>query len=110
MSWDDKDPIGPIIGGNIQPEGTPYVVVAEDGKILVSSNTRSEVFVNDGSGDVDMWRAAATAQKKSYTRCLTLIKEKGCDKQYLFLTSGGSFQANSSVNTVAVGLQDFTSW
>lgn len=60
LSWDDKESTGPIIEGNIQPEGTPYVVVAENEKMLISSNTRSEVLVNDESADVSGWRAKVT--------------------------------------------------
>lgn len=110
LSWDDKEPIIIKPAGDVFPEGTPYVTVADDGKIIVSSNTQSAVFVNDGDAAADGWRTIPIDQKKSYSRCLTLIKEAGEEKQYLFLTSGGSFQANSSVNTVAVGVQDFATW
>lgn len=110
LSWDDKEPIIIQPAGDVYPEGTPYVVVGGDGKIMVSSNTQSAVFVNDGDATASGWRTIEIGQKKSYSRCLTLIREAGCEDQYLFLTSGGSFQANSSVNTVAVGLQDFSDW
>lgn len=110
LSWDDKDPIIIKPNGNVFPEGTHYVLVLDDGKIMVSSNTRSEIFVNDGDAAADGWRVAETDQKKSYTRCLTLIQKEHCHQQYLLLTSGGSFQANRSVNTVATGVQDFSDW
>lgn len=110
LSWDDKESIIIKPEGDIFPQGTPYVVIADDGKIIVSSNTQSAVFVNDGDAAADGWRVVPLEQKKSYSRCLTLIREAGQEKQYLFLTSGGSFQANSSVNTVAVGVQNFTTW
>ena len=63
-----------------KPEGTPYVVVAEDGKVLVSSNTRSELFVHDGGEGLEVgegWRTIESEQKKGYTRALTLIYGDG---------------------------------
>lgn len=110
LSWDDKEPILLRPEGDIRPQGTPYVNVGKDGKILVSSNTESAVFVNDGDAHPDKWRLASTAQKKSYSRCLTMINEAGNEKQYLLLTSGGEYQAHNSINTVATGVEDFNSW
>lgn len=110
LSRDDKKSIIIKPEGDVLPGGTPYVVVADNGKIIVSSNTQSAVFVNGGDASVDGWRIVSLEQRKSYSRCLTLITEAGEGKQYLFLTSGGSFQADSSVNTVAVGVQDFVTW
>lgn len=110
LSWDDKVPtwIRPLDGTN--PEGTPYVVVADDGTIMVSSNTEAAVFVNDGDAAADTWKTVHIAQKRSYTRALGLIKEAGTEKQYLSLISGGVFNSVDPINTVTFGVEDFAAW
>jgi len=110
LSWDDKEPtwIRPSDGTN--PEGTPYVVVANDGTIMVSSHTESAVFVNNGDASADGWRTVEIAQKRSYTRALGLITEAGKDKQYLSIISGGLFNPVDAINTVTFGVEDFEAW
>jgi len=110
LSWDDKVPtwLRPSDGTN--PEGTPYVVVADDGTIIISSNTEAAVFVNDGDASAGGWRTVHIAQKRSYTRALGLIKEAGKSKQYLSLISGGVFNPIDPINTVTFGVEDFETW
>ncbi|KAK5947051.1 hypothetical protein PMZ80_001197 [Knufia obscura] len=110
LSWDDKTPtwIRPSDGTN--PEGTPYVVVGDDGTIIISSNTESAVFVNDGDAPADGWRSVHIAQKRSYTRALGMIEATGSEKQYLSLISGGVFNAIDPINTVTFGVEDFKAW
>jgi hypothetical protein len=84
------------------PQGSPYCVWSPvggaNGSIIVSTGTRSEVFVNKALGDVGAWEKVETGERVSYTRSLRL----DYDGRRLLIAGGGSLPPSKN-NSVTVG-------
>ncbi|KAK2741397.1 hypothetical protein FQN55_008313 [Onygenales sp. PD_40] len=94
-----------VAADGTRPTGSPYNVWmdvgGEDGAIVVSSGSQSEIFVNRALGREDAWEKISTEEKTSYTRHLRAMKEPGH-----LLIMGGGVLPPSDTNVVSVGVMD----
>lgn len=94
-----------ITDTQIQPDGSPYVVWSpiggKNGTIIVSSGTRSEIFVNRALGDVNAWRSINVTEGVSYTRHLRVLS----NPNHLLIMGGGKLPP-STTNRVSVTVMD----
>lgn len=116
----DSKPGLPIVTNDtarVVPNGSPYVVVTDDGRVIVSSGSQEDVYVHHAKGDapggVDVggWTRQPTGNRRSYTRSLNLIRPKGVKKgsQKLLIAAGG-FLPPTTGNKVTVGLVSIDGW
>lgn len=86
------------------PNGSPYVVWTPaggvNGTIVVSSGSRSEVFINRGLADPGTpWIKVSTPSPIQYTRSLLVM----ADPRYILIVGGGRLSgANNTVTAVSV--------
>lgn len=104
LAFGDKPAIALVATNGAIPRSSPYVVVTETGRVIVSGGQGNELYVNDQNADAGAWRAVSVPQERAYTRALTLIKQGGQGKEYLMITGGGWF--GSGPNQVVVGILD----
>ncbi|KAI9052418.1 hypothetical protein LZ554_003764 [Drepanopeziza brunnea f. sp. 'monogermtubi'] len=90
----------------IQPFGSPYVVWSptggENGTIIVSSGTNSQIFVNQALGDASAWKSVPTPEGISYTRHLRVLKS---NPNHLLIMGGGDLPP-STTNRITVSVID----
>ncbi|KKY17285.1 putative bnr asp-box repeat domain protein [Diplodia seriata] len=87
------------------PVGSPYVVWTpaggENGTIVVSCGTDSQVFINRALGDADAWYDLNTVETTSYTRSLLVWGTEG----EILIAGGGVLNgANNSVTASTVNV------
>ncbi|KAK2768186.1 hypothetical protein FQN54_000038 [Arachnomyces sp. PD_36] len=92
--------------GTTIPTSSPYVTWspvgnAENGTIVLSANSHSDIFVNQALGAVDAWRRVPTEEDTSYTRHLRILS----DPKYLLIIGAGQLPPSDS-NTVHLGVMD----
>jgi hypothetical protein len=89
----------------IQPTSSPYItwssVGGDNGTIIVSSGSYSQVFINQALGDVSAWKAVPTPEEVSYTRHLRVL-----DNQNHLLIMGGGHLPPSTTNRITVSVID----
>lgn len=88
------------------PTSSPYVTWSpvgnpENGTIILSSNSHSDVFVNQALGAIDGWRRIPTGEDTSYTRHLRVLS----DPSYLLIMGAGVLPPSDS-NTVHLGVMN----
>jgi hypothetical protein len=96
----------PLITNNgIQPNGSPYVtwspVGGDNGTIVVSSGSNSQVFTNQALGDEKAWKTVATPERVSYTRHLRVLN----NPNHLLIMGGGHLPP-STTNKITVSVID----
>lgn len=110
----------PIVSNDtarVVPNGSPYVVVTDDGRVIVSCGSKEEVYVHHAKGnapggvDAGGWTRQATGDRRSYTRSLNLIRPRGggSGNQKLLIAAGG-FLPPTTGNKVTVGLVSIDGW
>lgn len=91
-----------------RPVSSPYVVWSsvggENGSIIVSGGSTSNIFVNQKLGASGAWVEYAVPQPRAYSRALMLFEE---DDNSLAIMGAG-FLPPSSVNEVSVSVVDLT--
>ena len=103
-----NDAVGyPVIApGSVQPTSSPYVtwtpVGGENGTIVVSCGSLTQVFVNKQLGDQGAWEAVETPAGVSYTRHLRILQED----PNLLLIAGGGILPPATNNSVQVSVMD----
>ena len=91
------------------PVSSPYIIWDQDeGFIIVSCGTLSDVFINKAEGDVGGWESRSTGERVSYTRSLRMIHDKKWGEGLLI--AGGGKLPPSNNNSVAVGVVDSSGW
>ena len=98
----------PIIAPkSAQPESSPYITWTsaggENGTIVVSCGTLTQVFVNTKLGEQDAWTAVDTPEGVSYTRNLRVFQE---DPSLLLIAGAGHLPPAGSDNSVTVSVVD----
>jgi len=116
----DSRPGLPIVtndSARVVPNGSPYVVVTDDGRVIVSCGSKEEVYVHHADGDapggVDAggWSRQPTGDRRSYTRSLNLIRpRRGGKGQQKLLIAAGGFLPPTKGNKVTVGLVSIDDW
>jgi hypothetical protein len=95
----------PVVAGNVHPTSSPYIVWSpaggENGTIIISSGSRSEIFINKALGAVDQWVMVATPQPAAYTRHLRVLPHKN----HLLIMGGGHLPP-STTNNVSLSVID----
>ena len=96
----------PLITNNdIQPNGSPYItwspIGGDNGTIVVSSGSNSQVFTNQALGDEKAWKAVATPEGVSYTRHLRVLN----NPNHLLIMGGGHLPP-STTNKITVSVID----
>lgn len=96
----------PLITNNgIQPNGSPYVtwspVGGDNGTIVVSSGSNSQIFTNQVLGDEKSWKTVATPEGVSYTRHLRVLN----NPDHLLIMGGGHLPP-STTNKITVSVID----
>lgn len=98
----------PIIAKNTgtSPVGSPYVVWSsvggENGTIIVSSGSYTQVWTNQALGDEGEWYEWETPAPSSYTRSLRVFNE---DQDRLLIMGGGVLPP-STTNNVSYSILD----
>ena len=86
---------------NTVPVGSPYVVWTpaggENGTIVVSCGTKSQVFINRALGHPDAWYDLETVESTSYTRSLMTLGTEG----EILIAGGGVLNGESNSVTVS---------
>jgi len=91
------------------PVSSPNVIFDEEqGLIVVSCGTLSDVFVNGAGGDLSGWESRTTGERVSYTRSLRIIHDEKWGKGLLI--AGGGMLPPSNNNSVTVGVVDTSGW
>lgn len=89
----------------VQPTSSPYITWApaggENGTIIVSSGTYSQVFTNQALGDVSAWKVVPTPEGISYTRHLRVLN----NPDHLLIMGGGHLPP-STTNKITVSVID----
>lgn len=94
----------PLITNNgIQPTGSPYItwssVGGDNGTIVVSSGSNSQVFTNQALGDEKAWKTVPTPEGVSYTRHLRFLN----NPDHLLIMGGGHLPP-STTNKITVSV------
>ncbi|KAH7006929.1 hypothetical protein EDB80DRAFT_453663 [Ilyonectria destructans] len=114
----------PIIpsDGNLNPNGSPYVIWAptagsqpSSGVFIASGGNREEVYVNTDAVDPNGWKLVNVGQWSAYSRELRIINtptnSAAQGKQKLLLTNGGNIGCSGSCyNYVANGVVDIPTY
>lgn len=114
----------PIIpsDGNLNPNGSPYVIWAptsgsqpSSGVFIASGGNREEVYVNTDAVDPNGWKLVNVGQWSAYSRELRIINTPTSSaaqgKQKLLLTNGGNIGCSGSCyNYVANGVVDIPTY
>ncbi|KAH6876379.1 family 93 glycoside hydrolase [Thelonectria olida] len=91
-----------------RPVSSPYVVWSsvggENGSIIVSGGSTSNIFVNQNLGAAGSWVEYTVPQPRAYSRALMLFNED----DNLLAIMGAGFLPPSSVNQVSVSVVDLT--
>jgi hypothetical protein len=97
----------PIIASNVHPTSSSYIVWSpaggDNGMIVVSSGSRSEIFVNKALGAVDKWEMVVTGQPAAYTRHLRLLPYRNWEH---LLIMGAGHLPPSKTNNVSLSVVD----
>ncbi|KAF2179050.1 glycoside hydrolase family 93 protein [Zopfia rhizophila CBS 207.26] len=106
----DPEKFGPATGISLKatdgtiPEGSPYIVWTpvggNNGTLIVSCGTMSDVFINTGLGE-GSWKKVTTPEGVSYTRHLRVLKDTS-----KLLIMGGGHLPPSTTNKVTVSVMD----
>ena len=95
----------PVVAGATHPTLSPYIVWlaagGENGTIMVSCGTLSEVFVNKGLGAVDQWTMVVTPQPAAYSRHLRVMPQRNN-----LLIMGAGHLPPSTTNNVSLSVID----
>ena len=95
----------PVVAGATHPTLSPYIVWSaaggENGTIMVSCGTLSEVFVNKGLGAVDQWTMVVTPQPAAYSRHLRVMPQRNN-----LLIMGAGHLPPSTTNNVSLSVID----
>ena len=78
------------------------LVGGKNGTIIVSSGTRSQVFVNQALGEPGAWRSVDTPEGVSYTRHLRVLES---NPNHLLIMGGGKLPP-STTNKITVSVID----
>jgi len=94
----------PLITNNgIQPTSSPYItwspVGGDNGTIVVSSGSYSQVFTNQALGDEKAWKTVPTPEGVSYTRHLRVLS----NPDHLLIMGGGHLPP-STTNKITVSV------
>ena len=69
-----------VVAGDVHSTSSPYIVWlqagGENGTIIVSCGSLSEIFVNKALGAVNQWSIVATPQPAAYTRHLRVMPQR----------------------------------
>lgn len=89
------------------PNGSPYVVWSpvggENGTLIVSCGTASDIYINKGLGQ-GTWKKVATPEGTSYTRHLRILEK---DPSKLLIMGGGKLPP-STTNKITVTVMDIS--
>jgi hypothetical protein len=110
LSFDSVEGL-PLIaqGSRVVPKSSPFVTFDKDkGRIIVSSGTESDVYINEKYGDVNGWYGKASGERTSYTRNVQVIQDhKGNNALHII---GGGELPPSEGNRVANGVVNMADW
>jgi hypothetical protein len=88
----------PVVAGTVHPTSSPYIVWSptggENGTIIVSSGSYSEIFINKALGAVDQWTMVATPQPAAYTRHLRVMPQR----DHLLIMGAGHLPPSTTNN------------
>ncbi|KAG9231033.1 glycoside hydrolase family 93 protein [Amylocarpus encephaloides] len=105
LKFNDSPDFAIISNDGIQPTGSPTItwssVGGENGTIVVTAHSNSQVFVNQALGDPGRWETVATPQERAYTRHVRILKN-----QNLLLIMGAGQLPPSTTNKVTVSVMD----
>ena len=98
----------PVIApDSAQPTSSPYItwssVGGENGTIVVSCGTLTQVFVNQQLGEQNSWTSVETPEGVSYTRHLRVLQE---DPSALLILGAGHLPPAGNDNSVTVSVID----
>ena len=106
LDFNSAEGLALIADDGTVPTSSPYVTWTpigddENGTIVVSSNSHTDIFVNQALGAVDAWRRIPTEEATSYSRSLCVLS----DQNYLLIIGGGVLPPSDS-NNVRLGVMD----
>ncbi|CAG8974741.1 hypothetical protein HYALB_00000352 [Hymenoscyphus albidus] len=102
------DSVGlPIISKDgIQPKGSPTITFSptggENGTIIVSSGSNTQVFINRALGDSNTWETVETPEKAAYTRHVRVLESNPTH----LLIMGAGVLPPSTTNNVTVSVME----